>query len=151
MDDLPNNADEIRRRMGEIRRDLRREMKGMAANVNAMTDWRQYVRLYPWAALGVAVAVGYLVVPRRYKLLTNGLSSHDLSKIDVLVKSLTREKQGGPVARVFQLLARTALGAAEAYAIQYVKKSLAGAPSTSRGTGDGAAYRGDFREPGIGG
>lgn len=29
------------------------------------TDWHEYVRAYPWQAVGVAVAVGYLMIPKR--------------------------------------------------------------------------------------
>jgi len=60
-----NDIDKILRRMAEIRRELHEDMQGVVAGAEAVTDWRRYVRLYPWAAVGAAIAIGYLVVPRR--------------------------------------------------------------------------------------
>ena len=30
-----------------------------------MTDWKHYVKTYPWVCLGTAAAVGFLMVPKR--------------------------------------------------------------------------------------
>jgi len=61
----PNEIDEIRRQMAQIRRELHEDVQDVVAGAEAVADWRRYIRMYPWAAVGVAVAVGYLVVPKR--------------------------------------------------------------------------------------
>jgi hypothetical protein len=61
-------ADEIRAEMQYIRRDLWANVKGMVANASQMFDWKNYVRSFPWASVGVAAALGYLLVPRRPRI-----------------------------------------------------------------------------------
>lgn len=35
-----------------------------------LTDWRYYVKAFPWACLAGAVTIGYLAVPNRRDILT---------------------------------------------------------------------------------
>ena len=35
-----------------------------------MTDWTFYVRRFPWAAVGLAAAAGFLLVPRKKTTVT---------------------------------------------------------------------------------
>jgi ElaB/YqjD/DUF883 family membrane-anchored ribosome-binding protein len=64
-----NEVDEIRRRMAQIRHELHQDVKEVVEGAEEVTDWRRYVRLYPWAAVGATSAAGcivtYLIVPRR--------------------------------------------------------------------------------------
>ena len=55
----------IRQRMEEVRCDLDEDVQGIVEGARDMRDWRSYVRTYPWVCVGAAVAVGYLLVPRR--------------------------------------------------------------------------------------
>ena len=55
----------IRQRMEEVRCDLDQDVQGIVEGARDMRDWRSYVRSYPWVCVGAAVAVGYLLVPRR--------------------------------------------------------------------------------------
>ena len=55
----------IRQRMEEVRCDLDEDVQGIVEGARDMRDWRSYVRAYPWVCVGAAVAVGYLLVPRR--------------------------------------------------------------------------------------
>lgn len=60
------NADEIRRRMAAVRRELTEEVDSIPASVKALTSWRNIVRAYPWECVATAVFFGYvLVLPRR--------------------------------------------------------------------------------------
>lgn len=68
-------AAQIRDRMREIRRDLRADVKGIVANASHMFDWRSYVRSFPWGSLVAAATVGYLLVPRRPKIVKPGQAS----------------------------------------------------------------------------
>ncbi len=59
----PEHADEIRRRMAEIRLVLASDAAHLVASAKQQTDWRYYVKRYPWVCAGAAIAVGYLIVP----------------------------------------------------------------------------------------
>lgn len=65
----PLTAEQIQAQMRGIRRDFRDNVKGMVANANQMFDWKSYVRSFPWVSVGVVAAVGYLLVPRRMKVI----------------------------------------------------------------------------------
>ena len=55
----------IRQRMEEVRCELDEDVQEIVEGARGMGQWRWYVRAYPWVCLGAAVAVGYLIVPRR--------------------------------------------------------------------------------------
>lgn len=56
---------DIQRQMSEIRGEMRHDMQTLVTNARTLSDWRYYVRNYPWACLGAAAFVGYLLVPPR--------------------------------------------------------------------------------------
>ena len=60
-----NDIDSIRQQMAQIRHELHQDVRGVVVNAEAVTDWRRYYRMSPWASLAAAFAVGYLVVPKR--------------------------------------------------------------------------------------
>jgi hypothetical protein len=62
-----SEIDEIRRKMAQIRRDLHEDVKGVVEGAEEVSNWRYYIRLYPWAAVGAALAAGYFIVPKRKK------------------------------------------------------------------------------------
>jgi hypothetical protein len=64
------SAEEIRDQMAQVRRELNLNYGEVVENARDLTDWRYYVRNYPWATLGAAVAIGYLVVPNRIQMIT---------------------------------------------------------------------------------
>jgi len=55
----------IQQQMKEVRDDLDKDVQEIVEGVRELSDWRSYVRAYPWVCLGAAFAVGYLIVPRR--------------------------------------------------------------------------------------
>jgi hypothetical protein len=55
----------ILQRMADVRYDLDEDVQGIVEGARDMGQWRSYVRAYPWWCLGGALALGYLVVPRR--------------------------------------------------------------------------------------
>ena len=57
----------IRRHMAQIRRELHEDVQGVVVGAEAATDWHHYFRQYPWAALGLTFAIGYVIVPRKHK------------------------------------------------------------------------------------
>jgi len=66
----PSSADTIRTRMKQIRCELGNDMDEIVESTREMTDWKSYVKGYPWLCVGVAAAVGYIVVPKRVEIVT---------------------------------------------------------------------------------
>lgn len=64
------SANEIRAELQRTRGRLLAEASAVAGGARELADWRYYVRRYPWAALGVAGALGYLAVPRRLEIMS---------------------------------------------------------------------------------
>ncbi|QDT90236.1 hypothetical protein [Gimesia algae] len=63
-----NRAEEIRRTMHEIRRELDDDVYHIKQSASKLTDWQYYIRHYPWACVGAAAAFGFLIVPRKLKV-----------------------------------------------------------------------------------
>jgi hypothetical protein len=131
-------VDEIRRRMAQIRRDLHADVKDVVSSAEAVTDWRRYIRMYPWAALGMAVAVGYLIVPKR-RVPSDVATEGDVARVREIVKEAKVEKKTarkGMIGAAFGFLVPIALRAAQGYAVQYLEnfiqqqQAAAGRPPT---------------------
>jgi hypothetical protein len=63
----PPRADAVRERMQQLRCEIDGDMEDMAASARTMVDWKHYVKTHPWVCLGAAVALGFLIVPKRSK------------------------------------------------------------------------------------
>ena len=64
MNDLPQD-DAVQARMQGIRCDIDQGLEDVSASARSMVDWKYYVKTYPWVCLGTAVALGFLIVPKR--------------------------------------------------------------------------------------
>ena len=60
-----DSAEKVRRRMAELRRELECDVRQVGRSAHMMTDWTFYMRKYPWAVAAVAVAAGYMLVPKK--------------------------------------------------------------------------------------
>lgn len=60
-----DRASQIRRSMAYVRHELDDEVDEIRESANTLADWHYYIKNYPWACLGAAAAIGYLVVPRK--------------------------------------------------------------------------------------
>lgn len=65
-----DEARDVVERMSALRRELVHDVEHVAESAKAMTDWTFYVRRFPWAAVGVAAAAGFLLVPRKKSTVT---------------------------------------------------------------------------------
>lgn len=63
-----NSGEEIQQQMRQVRRELGEDVQEIVENARTMTDWRHYVRTYPWVCLGAAAFAGYLIVPSRQRI-----------------------------------------------------------------------------------
>ena len=64
MNDPPLD-DTVGARMQGIRCEIDQDLEDVSASARSMVDWRHYVKTYPWACLGTAAVLGFLVVPKR--------------------------------------------------------------------------------------
>ncbi|MCE9555102.1 MAG: hypothetical protein K8T91_17260, partial [Planctomycetes bacterium] len=60
-----DSGERIRRHMREVRAQMVEDADHMADATRTMTDWRAYVRRYPWLFVGGAALVGYALIPRK--------------------------------------------------------------------------------------
>jgi hypothetical protein len=71
LDQTPDDeARDVVERMAALRRELDHDVEHVAESAKAMTDWTFYVRRFPWAAVGVAAAAGFLLVPKKKTTVT---------------------------------------------------------------------------------
>ena len=129
----PGNSmeiEDIQRRMAQIRHDMHGEVLGAVKGVQSLTDWRSLLRSHPWLSMGVATAVGYVIVPKRQTdaptiVAVNATAPEMAALVDPKKPS---EKAGGSgwsiMGMVFSLVAPIAVRAAQNYAMQYVEGLL---------------------------
>lgn len=106
MTNIPSTVEEIQQQMRQVRTELGNGVEELVANAQdvkswarEVTDWRHYVRNYPWACLGAAAAVGYLMVPSRSQVvvadtLLSGLKNGKPKASGGMVKSLVNMAAG---------------------------------------------------------
>lgn len=113
MEDKPD-ADQLRNRMQLLRSNLDADFQQVGQQVRDRTDWRYYVKRYPWLAAGVAVAVGYAAVPRRIRKIAPDLETLTrLAKQEKLVVA-PQSKASDSKGLGAQLFALAATGVARA-------------------------------------
>lgn len=61
------DVDEIRRQMALIRREMHADVSNVVEDVEEALDWRAPIRNHPYIALGVGLAAGFFLVPRKKK------------------------------------------------------------------------------------
>ncbi|HYO24456.1 MAG TPA: hypothetical protein VEQ85_05855 [Lacipirellulaceae bacterium] len=66
---MSDDAERIRQQMQHVRRDMDAGMQDIKLGAKQLSDWRYYVRQHPWACVGSAFALGFLVTPARRKML----------------------------------------------------------------------------------
>lgn len=132
-----DEIEDIRRHMAQIRRELHDDVRGVVEGAEAATDWRRYLTAYPWVTLGVALAVGYLVVPKRRRS-TGEIVREVVEKAPRTAQRVvevpesretSRKKKGwGVMGALFGLLSPVAVRFAQGYALQYLEGWLAQHP-----------------------
>jgi ElaB/YqjD/DUF883 family membrane-anchored ribosome-binding protein len=98
-------AEEVRRQMRQVRSDLGEEMQAFVEGARLMTDWHYYVRQAPWIAMGMAAAVGYVVVPSKTPVLRP--SREQLEELAERQRFTVKTNAGHPW---FSTLVRSAAG-----------------------------------------
>jgi len=142
MSSNPNdNAETIRRRMAALRRELEGDVQQARNSARAMTDWTFYVRRFPWVAAGLALGVGFLLVPRKKQV-----APPDSATIAELMKhkevwqaTSTATESRGLVKSIAATLAAMAARAAVAYVTQRVQAAATAAVHNSESPADADA------------
>ncbi len=62
---VSQNPSTLQGQMQQIRGNLSEHADEAIKNARREFDWRYYVANHPWTLLGVAMAVGFVLVPRR--------------------------------------------------------------------------------------
>ncbi len=140
----PETVDEIRRSMAQIRQRLHQDMQGVVAGAEAASDWKHYVRLYPFACLAVAFGLGMVVVPRRRRSVSKTAEKAAeavLAKVSGAAEAVQngsaipfkgdtpkekeKEKKAGLLGIAFGLVSPLLVRAAQSYALNYVESWIA--------------------------
>lgn len=53
--------------MATVRRQIQKHSDEVVIQTRTLSDWRTYIRRYPWASVAAAAVIGYAIVPRRTK------------------------------------------------------------------------------------
>ena len=125
----PAEITEIQRRMAQIRREMHEDVREAVKGAQSLTDWRSQVRNHPWAALGAAAVLGYLIVPKRHPAPAPAIVAVAPAAAAPAVAEPPRKKRWGLIGSAIGLLAPIAVRAAQNYAIQYLEQWIAAQPA----------------------
>jgi hypothetical protein len=101
-------ADEILEQMQTIRSALRKDAAAIVENAKLSVDWRNYVERYPWISLGIAAALGYLLVPRR-RLRDSDVAQKVAREVQVAAQPSKEQSQGFLIGVALPFIAKAAL------------------------------------------
>jgi len=94
---MSDSADDIVKRMQDVRREVSDDVKGIVRSAKTLTDWRYHVRHHPWLCAGLALGAGFLVVPRKKHVPTADARqlAELLKKYNVAVQPQQHSGSGG--------------------------------------------------------
>lgn len=122
-----NQVDDIRVRMARIRTRAERKATRLGEETRQFLDWKHYVRLFPWAALGAAALAGYWIVPRR-KVTSEASAADAKALVDLARQGQIVVKSANPrpsmIGRLVSLAGPFVMRAAMNYASQQVGRIL---------------------------
>lgn len=136
---------EIQERMALIRHEMHQDVQGAVHGAHQLTDWRCLVGKYPWVSLGVATAIGYLVVPRRASRRQSHADGSTAARSAAAPSAAERPAPTGgsgakPLSAVTRLLLPVVVRAAQNYALHLFEQWLAAHPLHPKTTApDGSA------------
>jgi hypothetical protein len=120
--------------MQQLRCDIDGGMEDVAASARSMVDWKHHVKTYPWVCLGAAVALGFLIVPKRSKTIRSDAATlAELAKTGHLVVSPAPSVARGAIEAILVAAANVALRKGAAYLAENTQRLL-GTTSPPRGT-----------------
>jgi hypothetical protein len=141
MSQSPNEADDIQRKMREVRAELRDDVQDLMVSAHQLADWTLYVKAYPWLCVGAALAAGFLIVPGRSVIMkpdAEGLI--ELAKKHKLVVKMDestpqKKKSGSMFASLLGLAASTVLQTGLKVATQQLSQAMQPTTPPARSNG----------------
>lgn len=124
----PKSAEQLRLEMKQIRRELGGNVEVLVENAERLMDWKYYAHRYPWAMVGVAAFLGYILVPSRTVVLPSDDRTLEklAARMPVVVKHVEPEKKKATwMGSLMNMALNAALRAGQAYLSQQVGKVLA--------------------------
>jgi hypothetical protein len=115
----------ILQRMADVRYDLDEDVQGIVEGARDMSQWRSYVRTYPCWCLGGALALGYLLVPRRAQVASPGAQNLPPMASPLRTEASIAPLMGQAGGMLLALVGNLAMRAVSAYAIQQADKLFA--------------------------
>jgi len=126
-----SEIDDIRRQMAQIRHDLHQDVSSVVGGVSEVVtevsevmDWRSVLRSHPYLLTGAAMAAGYLLVPRRAKVVTPQRNSNHYISTPTQEEPVLRKKPFRPMSWAINLLWPIATQAAQSYAMIWIENQL---------------------------
>jgi hypothetical protein len=164
-----SDVDDIRQQMALIRHDMHHNVSNVVSDVEGAMDWRSVIRNHPYISLGVGLAVGYFIVPKRRRRVERVVESVQpivaaatpeyllaSARPEKPSKSLARKTMGWAIGLLWPLVSQSV----QAYAAMWLESQLKqhlnpnpGAPREesppSPAGGPGESYGGDavYRMP----
>jgi hypothetical protein len=111
--------------MQQLRCEIDGDMEDMAASARTMVDWKHYVKTYPWVCLGAAVALGFLIVPKRSRVIRPDVATlTELAKTGHLIGTPASAATHGLIDALLATVANIAVQRATAYLGQSMGRLL---------------------------
>jgi hypothetical protein len=125
-----SEIDDIRRQMAQIRHDLHQDVSSVVGGVSEVVtevsevmDWRSVLRSHPYLLTGAAMAVGYLIVPRRARVVTQESPNRFIAP-PAPEPPAPREQRARPLSWAINLLWPIAKQAVQSYAMIWIENQL---------------------------
>lgn len=129
-----DRAEQIQMRMQNIRCELDRDFDQVRQSASQLTDWRYYIKNYPWACLGAAAAIGYLVVPRKVHV-----QNPDVKTLEKLARDQKLVIESNPSQQEKKGVVRSAAGFVAGLALRAATAHLMGKLAAGYGQDDAPA------------
>jgi hypothetical protein len=111
--------------MQQLRCEIDGDMKDVSASARTMFDWKHYVKTYPWVCSGAAAVLGFLIVPKRSKVIRPDLATlTELARTGHLVVKSSPAATDGLIDVLLAAVANVAVRRATAYLGQTAERLL---------------------------
>lgn len=123
--------------MALIRHDIHQDVRNVVEGAEAAANWHRYVQGYPWAAVGAAFAIGFILVPRRHRQaaapaihvhpgeVARAVAAEIPRALPIAAPEPEKKKGKGLVRMALGLAMPVVLRAAQGYALQFFEQWMA--------------------------
>lgn len=125
------SADEVRRQMRAIRRELGADVEEVIEHAERLMDWRYHINRYPWAAMGASAVLGYFLVPNRTTVVqtSDSVVQQMVDRLPAAIQEKLDTNKPSLVSSLITLGSGFVMKAAMSYAAQQASKFLGPQPA----------------------